>query len=251
MEPNKQGDKSFLKTSKGKVFISLLSLIFIGAAVFGAMVLYYTYQIKYGSKEVKQELAQKYGNQSVSTVGNKELQTKTIDQDLSKIIKEHNPTKGNPDAEVTIVAFMDFQCPFCQKEYPILKQVMEKYGPAINVVFKHFPIEQLHPQATTASLAATCAQEQGKFWPYYNKIYTEQKFNRKSYVKFAQDLSLNKTKFESCYDSQKYFDRVRADIKDGVKVGVRGTPTFIINDKLIPGVISKEQWGKLILDEIN
>lgn len=251
MKQNKQENKPFLKTSKGKVFASLLSLVFVAAAIFVGMVLYYTYQIKYGSQETKQELVQEFGNNRASTIGDQKLQEKTIDTDLSKIVKDYNPTKGGQNAEVTIVAFMDFECPFCKKEHPILNQVMEKYGPAIKVVFKHFPIEQIHPHAMNASLAAMCAQEQNKFWPYYDKVYTEQKFTRDDFVQFANDLSLNKNKFESCYDSQKYYDQIQEDLKDGIDLGVRGTPTFIVNDKMIPGVLSKKQWNKLILDEIN
>ena len=250
MENNNKSKTPFHKTTKGKVFIVIMTLVVLGLLGFGGMVSYYTYQLKYGDAETKKQLIKQFNEDQFTQVRSEGIEKEEVNN-MKDIIRDHNPTAGAEDAKVTVVAFLDFECPFCQKQYSILSNVISKYGPAVKVVFKHFPLTSLHPHAKIASLASTCAQEQDKFWSYYDELFKRQQFNRSAFIKIAQDLDLNTEQFKSCYDSQKYIDRVEQDLADGINIGARGTPTFIINGQKVEGVIKKEQWNELILNEIN
>tara|TARA_B100000315_G_C14594679_1_gene598082 strand:- start:8890 stop:9654 length:765 start_codon:yes stop_codon:yes gene_type:complete len=150
-----------------------------------------------------------------------------------------SPVKGDDDAPVTIIEFSDFQCTFCSVFYSqTLPQIEEEYVNTgkVKFVYKHFPLDNIHPQATPAALASECAQEQGKFWEFHNTIFeNQQSLSDASYKQWAVDLSLDTEKFNDCYDTQKYLSDVRDDLQKGSAAGIRGTPGFLLNGQLISG----------------
>lgn len=87
-------------------------------------------------------------------------------------INPTDPVKGNKDAKVTLVVFSDFECPFCVRFYPTVKQIEDTYKDSVRVVFKQFPLTQIHPNAQSAAEASLCANEQGKFWEYHDKLFS-------------------------------------------------------------------------------
>lgn len=135
--------------------------------------------------------------------------------------------RGNKKAKVTIVEYSDFECPFCQRFHPTMKQILDKYGKDIRVVYRHFPLS-FHPQATPAALASECASEQGKFWEMHDKLFEAGVSASGSYTDYAQSLGLNTSKFDSCMKEQKYLSRIKEDQTDGQNAGVQGTPHSII-----------------------
>jgi protein-disulfide isomerase len=145
---------------------------------------------------------------------------------------------GPADAKVTIVEFSDFQCPFCERLYSgAYKQIKTDYVDTgkVRLAFAHFPLS-FHPNAQPAANAAECAGEQGKFFEYHNKIFENQEnLSDASYKQWAQDLGLNTTQFNSCYDSKKYDAVVEAELALGQRVGVSGTPSVFVNGKLVVG----------------
>lgn len=154
-----------------------------------------------------------------------------------------SPVKGDSNAPVTMVEFSDFQCPFCGQFYSqTLPQVVQNYVDSgkVKLVYKNFPLENLHPNARAAALAAECANEHGKFWEYHNKLFESQNNWAglggtdavKTFKQYAVDLGLDANSFNSCVDSAKYADKVNKDFQDGTNYGATGTPTFFIgNDK--------------------
>lgn len=250
MDKNNSTQKPFHKTKPGKIFLGVLFVLLLIGLAFGGLIAYYTYTLKYGSKKQKQQLAQRFGETKTSqTQGkNQTLQTKIKRQKVNQIIRNDDPKFGEGD--LTIVAFMDFECPFCQKQYSTLRKVMDKYKPEINLVFKHFPLKSIHPNAMKASIAATCAQEQDKFWSYFDRLYQQQEFNQQAYLSYATSLGLDQQKFQQCLNQERYKQRIQQDLKDGIQLKVRGTPTFIIDNKKKSGVLSKKQWNDLILEQI-
>ncbi|MAG16108.1 disulfide bond formation protein DsbA, partial [Candidatus Woesearchaeota archaeon] len=119
-----------------------------------------------------------------------------------------------------------------------LPQIEEEYVNTgkVKFVYKHFPLDNIHPQATPAALASECAQEQGKFWEFHNTIFeNQQSLSDASYKQWAVDLSLDTEKFNDCYDTQKYLSDVRDDLQKGSAAGIRGTPGFLLNGQLISG----------------
>ena len=161
------------------------------------------------------------------------------------------PFKGGEKAAVTIVEFSDFHCPFCQRVVPTLAQLESKYGDKIKLVFRDFPVEQLHPGATKAHEAARCANEQGKFWPYHDKLFAGPPSSSQEVFKgLAKEVGLDAVTFETCLGSGKYQAAIKEDMAEGTRVGVGGTPAFFINGRQITGAQPLEAFARVIDDEL-
>jgi protein-disulfide isomerase len=151
-----------------------------------------------------------------------------------------SPTRGPANAAVTLVEFSDFQCPFCARVSPAIDQLQREYPKQVRRVFKHFPLP-MHPQAREAHKAAVAAGEQGKFWEMHEKIFAQPNtLDRKTLVGHAGTLGLDVAKFEQAIDSPQVEARVQADITEGQRIGVRGTPTLVINGRVLPGALPYE-----------
>ena len=150
-------------------------------------------------------------------------------------VKPGDAIKGNPNAAVTIVEFSDFQCPFCSRVNPTLKQVFDTYGDQVRVVFKHNPLS-FHKDAPLASEAALAAGAQGKFWEMHDKLFANQRaLKRENLDAYAMELGLNVAQFKADLDSHKFKAQVDADLAQAAKLGVRGTPNFFVNGKKLTG----------------
>ena len=145
------------------------------------------------------------------------------------------PVKGPASAPVTLVAFSDFQCPFCSRAVPTLKEVETAYAGKIRIAFKQLPLP-FHDKAHLAAEAALAANEQGKFWQYHDKLFANQQaLDRPALEKYAEELGLDMGKFKKALDSGKFKDKVDAEAKEGAAVGATGTPTFFINGTKLVG----------------
>jgi protein-disulfide isomerase len=144
------------------------------------------------------------------------------------------PTKGPKSAPVTVVIFSDFECPFCSKAVPVLKEIEDAYKDEVRIAFKHLPLS-FHANAHVAAEASMAANEQGKFWEMHDKLFENQKaLDRPSLEKYAQELGLDVAKFKAALDSGKYKQHVDDDAKMAAGVGATGTPTFYVNgDQLV------------------
>ena len=158
--------------------------------------------------------------------------------------------RGPAQAPLTIVEFQDFHCPFCRRVQSTLTAIQSKYGDKVKIVHRDFPIDQLHPQARKAHEAARCAGDQGKFWPYHDVLYAKAPAGPDQLKVFAQDLGLTLRDFEQCLNSGKYQATVEADVREGKRLGVTGTPTFFINGRLLTGAQPLEQFVQVIEDEL-
>jgi protein-disulfide isomerase len=140
-----------------------------------------------------------------------------------------HPQRGGPNAPITIVEYSDFQCPYCRKEESTLKQVLNKYGDRVRVVYMDFPLA-FHPDAMDAAMAARCADEQGQFWAYHDALFANPSGVSTPALKTAaSQLGLDRMSFDRCLDSHKYRDAVVADRTQGEAAGADGTPYFVVN----------------------
>jgi len=158
------------------------------------------------------------------------------------------PYAGGADAKVTVVEFSDFQCPFCAKGATILTELKKKYGNKVKIAFKNFPLP-FHQHAEMAAQAGLCANEQKAdlFWKMHDRMFGDQtKLTKDGLVASAKAIGLKVDQFTKCLDSKKYADKVKADIEDGKKVGVKSTPTFFVNGQLINGAQPVEVFSELI-----
>ncbi|OGJ55862.1 hypothetical protein A3D88_01925 [Candidatus Peribacteria bacterium RIFCSPHIGHO2_02_FULL_52_16] len=159
--------------------------------------------------------------------------------------------RGNPNAAVTIVEYSDYECPFCIRHHPTMKQVTEKYGDDVNWVYRHFPLS-FHPKAEPAALASECVAELGgndAFWKFTDTVFEEGNYD---YAAIAKDLGLNASQFDSCLSGAKYRDKVNAQMSGGSAAGVDGTPgSIVINNKtgdtrLISGAVPASSFESVI-----
>jgi protein-disulfide isomerase len=162
------------------------------------------------------------------------------------------PVKGDPEAKVTIVEFSDFQCPFCGRAIPVLKQVESKYGKDVRLAFKHNPLP-MHPDAPYAARAAIAAGKQGKFWQMHDKLFEANIAGTQDGLKpvpidaMARDLGLDLDQFHRDISSQEVKDQVDADQAQARALGASGTPYFYVNGQRIAGAQQFEQF-KLVID---
>jgi protein-disulfide isomerase len=158
-------------------------------------------------------------------------------------------TKGPADALVTIVESSDFECPFCKKAAPTLKQVEEAYAGKVRIVFKHNPLP-MHPNAVPAAKATEAAGAQGKFWEMHDALFAAPKLDRAALEAAAAALGLDKKAFAEALDGNRYADRIQRD-QDLVRgVGAGGTPTFFINGRKLVGAQPFERFKAVIDQEL-
>ena len=164
---------------------------------------------------------------------------------------KNEPSKGPENAAVTLVAFSDYQCPFCSRIEPTLKQLEKKYGNRLRMVFRDFPLPQIHPNAVKSAEAAECARDQGKFWEMHDKLFSNQQaLSPPDLKKSAADLGLDATKFVECLDSGAKAAEWQKDLRDGQRYGVSGTPTVFINGRLIRGASTVESISAIVDEEL-
>jgi protein-disulfide isomerase len=157
------------------------------------------------------------------------------------------PFQGPATAPVTIVEFSDFHCAFCKKVQSTLIEVLSRYPDKVKLVYRDSPIDSLHPQAREAAKAAQCANDQGKFWAYHDKLYAnEPDASLEKLKKFAADVGLDIPAFERCLSSGKYQSKIQKDVEEGRRLGVTGTPAFFINGRLLSGAQPVENFVRMI-----
>lgn len=165
----------------------------------------------------------------------------------TQIETSDDPTIGPSDAIVTIVEFSDFECPFCGQAYPIVKDVLRRYGDRVRFIYRDFPNPSLHINALPAALAAACANEQKKFWPYHDLLFAHQSALTKDDLRsYAQQADLNLTAFDQCVETQRHLTEIFDDYNAGVNAGVQGTPTWFVNGYRLQGVIAPDDFNKLV-----
>src|SRR3989344_2407900 len=181
------------------------------------------------------------------------------DQKKVEVSIDDDAFLGDKSSPVKIIEFSDFQCPFCRKFWKeTLPQIKKDYlltGKA-KLVYRDFPLTQLHPGATPAAEGAECAEEQGKFWEMHDAIFEEQEkqgsgtiqFTADGVKKWAAKIGLNSAKFNQCLDSGKYKQEVDKDLADGSAAGVTGTPAIFVNGRLIVGAQPSAAF-KAVIDE--
>ena len=153
--------------------------------------------------------------------------------DLSVPVQSTDHVIGASHAPVTIVEYGDFECPNCKQAASAVKLLLERFAGRTRAVFRHFPLEEVHPHALAAAQAAECAGAQGKFWEMHDLLFANQDHLKLNQLhSYAERLQLDMALYTSEMDDQVYLQRIR-DHEDGARrSGVRATPTFFINGRL-------------------
>ena len=246
---------SIKKSSFNRLVIGLIVLIGVAAFFAGS------YVSNLNSNQISEEDLQ----EAIAKLELKMLQNQLPTEQPKppvKISADNDPVIGNPDAPITIIEFSDFQCPFCARFHTqTLPLIIEEYieQGKVKLVFRDFPIQNIHPNALPASVAAECANEQGKFKEMHDMLFDNQnEWNKQETInalslfsQYATEIQLEQETFDSCLTSGKYIDEIRKDLDDGRDYGVSGTPGFFVgNDEIgyveIRGAQSFDNFQKII-----
>ncbi len=174
----------------------------------------------------------------------------TLEPPRVRVSAGSSPARGPADAPVELIEFADFQCPYCQAASPTVRRILETYGDRIRFVYRNFPLSS-HPQARPAAEAAQCANEQGRFWPYHDRLFDQpNKLSDAELKQTAVELGLDAARFNKCVDEHRYRSVVEADAQDGVEAGVTGTPAFFVNGRLLSGAQPFEAFKRVIDEEL-
>lgn len=161
------------------------------------------------------------------------------------------PSRGTSDAKVTVVEFSDFHCPFCRRVQPTLTQLLSKYPNDVKLVYKHMPLDQLHPQARRAAEASWCAQQQGKFWEYHDLLYSGGPDGSDPTLSaLAGRAGLDQSAYQQCMGSGKAAAVVQQHVEEGAKFGVSGTPGFFVNGRFLNGAVPLEAFVQVVEEEL-
>ncbi|MCB1324226.1 MAG: thioredoxin domain-containing protein [Spirochaetales bacterium] len=152
---------------------------------------------------------------------------------------ENEPSRNGQTARVVIVEFSDFACPYCRVVQETSRRLREKYGDQIRWVVKDFPLDQIHPMARAAHVAANCilAQDQAAYWKFFDDIYHagSEAFGADALASRARSLGVDMTRYQACTSDPAIEAEINQDIIDGESVGVGGTPAIFVNGQFMEG----------------
>ncbi len=163
---------------------------------------------------------------------------------------DDDPFRGSPTAPVTIVMFFDFQCGYCGKARATLDELLQTYPGQVRVVARDFPLPK-HVRAEPVARAAACAQEQGLYWAYFDRLFDNpRQSSAEQLVEHATVLGLDTVAFSSCMDSDRHAAEMEHDHAEGTQIGVTGTPMFYVNGRPLSGAQPTSAFVEIIEDEL-
>ena len=172
-----------------------------------------------------------------------------------EIPTEGYPSLGPDDAEIVIVEFSDYQCPFCRRFHDeTYQQLLDAYPGQIRFVYRNLPLTSIHPSAMPAAIASLCANDQNKYWEFHEKLFSSETLDEATYIQYATDLGLDVETFTACLTSGSHDEFIQQDMNFSLDLGVQSTPTFFVNGLAIVGaqplvnfqqIIDKELAGEI------
>jgi protein-disulfide isomerase len=149
---------------------------------------------------------------------------------LKIAISEKDHSQGPDNAPLTLVEYGDYQCPHCGRAYPIVKRLQKALGKKMKLVFRNFPLSEIHEDALNAAKIAEAAALQGKFWEMHDALFENQEnLDEESLIRYGNELGLNAEKLDEDSAQPEIEERISVEFEGGVRSGVNGTPTFFVN----------------------
>ena len=150
---------------------------------------------------------------------------------------------------MTIVEFSDYECPACRATHEVVKQVRAAYGDKVQWIYKEYPLKR-HKDAFKAAEASHCAEDQGKFWEYQERLFTAPDLSPDNLVSIAVQLGMSQEKFRQCLQDSRYKPLVEKNVRDAVQAGLDRTPSFMINGAVYAGSPSLDIFRSMIDEEL-
>lgn len=146
------------------------------------------------------------------------------------LISDHS--QGTIQAPIVLIEYGDYECPYCEKANRIVKDIQKKLGKNLMYIFRNYPIQELHPHALHAAMAAEASGLQGKFWEMHDKLFGNQRrLEDVDIIRYAKEIGLNLKTFKEDFGSDHIIDKIESDVRTGNQDGVRGTPAFYVNGR--------------------
>ncbi len=181
----------------------------------------------------------------------KEAQVAVLMQPPRVNVDALGPSRGPENAPIVLIEFSDYQCPFCKRVEPTVVEILKKYPTQVRLVYRHMPLDGLHPRARAAAIAAVCAEQQGKFWEYHDALFTNQQALADADLeKYGASVGLDAEKFKACRNDPASEARVNTDATAARAAGLTGTPAFFVNGILISGARPIEDFTRWIDQEL-
>ena len=159
--------------------------------------------------------------------------------------------QGNPAAPCTLVEYGDYQCPSCGLAYPMVKKLQRHFGKRLALVFRNFPLTQIHPWAEPAAEVAEFAARYDKFWQMHDQLFENQsRLSNALFLELAENLDLSPTELQAAVAGRIYREQVRQEVSGGIRSGVNGTPTFFINGQRHNGPHDFDTLSRVIQEVI-
>lgn len=156
-------------------------------------------------------------------------------------VSERDHIQGNPEAEIELVEYGDYECPHCAAAHPEIKKLQQQMGDRMKFVFRNFPLMNMHKHALKAAIASEVAGELGHFWEMHDRLLENQRhLNDPDLVQYAKEIGLDAEKFEANFSKPQYKEKVEEDLESGLRSGVNGTPSFFVNGQKYEGGYSAE-----------
>jgi len=166
-------------------------------------------------------------------------------------LRAGGPARGPDDARVTIVEFSDFQCPFCQRATPVLEEIEGRYPKDVRIVYRHLPLDSIHPRARASAEAAACAAEGNKFWEYHDRLFANTRaLADEDLRRYAAEVGLEPQSFDECFRTRRYASAVADDVQEAQRIGVTGTPAFVVNGIVLTGLQTTEAIDAVVREEL-
>jgi protein-disulfide isomerase len=174
------------------------------------------------------------------------------DSPRATINLDRAPARGPANAKVTLVVFSDFQCPFCARGAELVRHLESRYSGQLRVAFKHLPLP-MHPDARLAAAASIAASEQGRFWEFHDRLFSQQQrgdLSKEGLEKHADAVGLSVSQFQRALQDPQILRAVDADAEEAARLGISGTPTFFINGIKVVGAQSVDVFARIIDREL-
>jgi protein-disulfide isomerase len=172
--------------------------------------------------------------------------------DLAVSVGPTDHSLGPNHAPVVLVEYGDFECPNCKQAAPAVEIVLRRFEEQVRFVFRHFPLLDVHPHALAAAEAAECAGAQGKFWQMHAQLFEHQThLDRKHLLRYGADIGLDVARYTADFDDEVYRQRVLEHIDSGKRSGVRGTPGFFVNGRIVDVSFGLELLLEAVEDELH
>lgn len=227
----------------GKIILAMAAFVILAGGSFLGVVGWYWWQLKQGKTIDLQNPGSSFTvSRSVVTPG---------DVDRAKLESGLHPLLGTGAPLITIVAFMDFKCPYSKQAAPILEQIASKYGSKVKIIFRNFPADSIHPGASLLAEISHCAFKQNRYLSVFDQLFNNQDqltdpLPDEQLSALAAGAGLNLTRLKTCLADPNTAQEVNSDLVTGAAAGVRGTPTYFVNGSKAEGVIPTDVWAGYI-----